>query len=503
MRQILFNSLYDQILSKESCFDLTKELSISETSYDSEGKQLDKAFKFKIPDNTNKFILVLSNEDDLINLFNLFSNNAIKANTNPSFSFAFNDDQLADFYKNTLVAIDGLSTHSIKYPDSSNSAQIYKEFNESFRLPNIIDSSDIYGKSKIFSKSATYISYARIFSVEFSYREKIISFVEVFALLDNYPKFKKYVMDIMPDLAEIISEKCKMILNGFIEEEKINTIITLPVGNEYINIVPTCSTKVLRKVQEYRYFSDEDHFILKNLIAVGGTQPQNVSDYNMYIGGNQSVLQSKIPHISGGFRKSLVKTLLRFNYKNSQNYFSNPNDTIDEGIKSKNEKYKKHCKNILSYSFKDSLSFEEKESINKSSFLKSIIKDTLNDIYMVCENIEFLANEFDFSKLSYNPYLMHFLVKFNVPYKHNPDDFIVDDKTTVYEKNIYELSKMVDKFNDYEDQEAVINDIVNEISKKIENGFLANKKKETILGITTDFTKELKDLIKKEIKEGV
>lgn len=514
MNKINFCDLYS-IISKKNCFfDLTTEIKIDknlvvglsqitaseETKKDSKNnKKEDSTFKFKLPDNKNKFLLVIKDESELINLYNLYLNNMFKNKTCNSFSANLTTEEKYTATKNMQLALDGISTHLIKYPEASfSSGQVFVRLKEDNGFDKLLDSYDFSGKEKLYSKSATIISASRPYSVDFEYKGKeIISFLDVFSKITEYPIFENYIRIYFEDYLEVLIDKCRSISDNFISMEYANTFITLPFEDEYLNIIPICSAKVLKKIQEYSFFNENDYTLARKEISVGGANSLNASDYTMYVGGKQNVLTAKVPTLESGLKQRISKALYSVSKNTSYNIIGNLKYTL---------------KNVIDYENKENYDFMKSffYNFNKKSLDQVVQKDLIfrivnvafEKIKFLIENLEYSFDFFDYENLKRNDCFISFIVNFDLipTYKEISK---VDVSNELSEKNkiiLYNQCLEYQKLS-FMEKENINTDLINDIyvvlEKELSNILFKNEES----NFSESFSVELKKIIKKVMGE--
>ena len=443
----------------------------------------------KIGTNTNKFILNLENENDLIDLFCLNFNSMTDSFITP-LNLNISSQKIAKVAESIICALDGVSTHLVKFPEASRAAgQVFKKNSDIVVNIFAVDSTMEYdGKEKIYAQNATTMKFARPFSSDFKFDGKIISYLDIFSDLHNFPIFEKFSQQLFGNFLLTLVEKVKSINSGIVDVAHENTIINIPVSGQYISTSPISSAKILNALQYSKYSSDG--YKIKNLyLSVGGANPQNAADYLSNIGGRQRLLVSVPPKITVTNQEA-KKHLYKFNYGFEKSLLSSVS-FIEDSLK--DLEYSNHINNILRLAYEEKIESFENNILEKSLFIDNLIAYKIKDLNYVIDNYYFMLNKVNIESVKYNANLIHLvnsknkLIKFldesDVNIKFN--DFISN-----YEKNTPNDLKNIEN--------CIINDVKSSIeydfakhaqcdNKLFEAGFskLLNKRIKTILfGVT-------------------
>lgn len=435
----------------------------------------------KIGTNTNKFILELGSEDELIDLFCLNFNSMTTSFISPN-NTNISPKDLASVTASIIASLDGVSTHLVKFPEASRAAgQVFSKNSQlSSNLFTIDSTTNLFGKEKIYAQNASTMKFARPFSSEFIFNGKIISYLEVFSQLDQFEIFEQFSQKLFSTHLTPLVNKSIEVIAGVIDVVHENTIINIPVNGQYISISPISSAKVLNALQYSNYFSED--YTIKNLrLAVGGANPQNAADYLSNISGSQRLLISVPPQIrittqmaknhlfkfNHGFAKSLVYAV----------------SFIKDSLKDSN--YSDHVQNILRLAYSEKVETFENTILEKSVFIENLIILKIRDVNYIIDNYYFMLSKLNVDAIKYNESLIH-LVNKKTKLTTLPEDNDVNIKLNTF-IGLYNKNTNADFKN-------IENGIITDIKSSIEQDF-AKYMKNDYLNFESGFSKFLSNKI--------
>lgn len=435
----------------------------------------------KIGTNTNKFILELDNEEELIDLFCLNFNSMTTYFISPSQQNIPAKD-LASVTESIISALDGVSTHLIKFPEASRSAgQIFTKNAQLLVDSLIIDSTTpLFGKEKIYAKDAKTMKFARPFSSDFLFNGQVISYLEIFSNLTQFKTFEKFAQKLFNNHLTPLVDKTIGVISGIIDVVHENTIINIPVNGQYISTSPISSAKVLNALQYSNYFS-EDYTIKSLRLAVGGGNPQNAADYLSSIYGSQRLLIAVPPKIR--ITTQIAKNhLFKFNhgFANSLVYSGS---FIKDSLKDIN--YSDHVQNVLRLAYSEEVETFENTILEKSVFVENLITLKLRDVNYIIDNYYFMLSKLNLDAIKYNESLIH-LVNKKTKLTKLPEDSDVNIKLNIF-------IEIYDK-NTNSDLKNIENGIITDIKRSIEQDF-AKYMKNDHLNFESGFSKFLSNKI--------
>lgn len=419
----------------------------------------------KIGTNTNKFILELADESELIDLFCLNFNSMTTAFITPT-NFNISVQELAIVTESIVSSLDGVSTHLIKFPEASRSAgQLFAKNTKLDQDILMVDSTtEFFGKEKIYAQNASTMKFARPFSSDFLFNNKTISYLEVFSDLKKFPIFEKFAKNLFNNFLSTLIEKTTDVISGVIDIVHENTIINIPVNGQYISTSPIASAKILNALQYSNYYLDE-HTIKHLRLAVGGANPQNAADYLSNISGSQKLLISVPPKISVTNQAS-KNYLFKFNH-GFEKSLAYGGTFISESLKDNN--YSEHINNIIRLAYSEDIKTFEKNILEKSIFVDNLISHKLKDINYVIDNYYFMLSKINVESIKYNENLIHLVNKRTKLTKLQEDSDVnikLNSFITLYEKNTASDLKNIE------------NGIVNDIRDSLEYDFAKHIKNE-------------------------
>lgn len=435
----------------------------------------------KIGTNTNKFILELTDELDLIDLFCLNFNSMTTSFINPT-SLSISTQELAAVTESIVSSLDGVSTHLVKFPEASRAAgQLFSKNSKVNHDILVVDSTtDFFGKEKIYAQNASTMKFARPFSSEFLFNGKIISYLEVFSNLQSFPVFEQFAKKLFNNFLITLVDKSNDVISGVIDITHENTIINIPVNGQYISTSPISSAKLLNALQYSNYFL-EDHTIKNLRLSVGGANPQNAADYLSNISGSQKLLISVPPQISIT-NQAAKNYLFKFNHGFEKSIVYSGSFIRDS---LKDPAYAEHINNILRLAYSEKIENFEINILEKSIFIDNLINYKLKDINHVIDNYYFMISKINADSIKYNENLIH-LVNIKTKLTKLPEDSDVNIKLNEFIVK-YEINTVTDLKN-------IENGIVQDIKNSIEYDFAKHIKNENMC-LEFGFSKFLSDKI--------
>jgi hypothetical protein len=431
----------------------------------------------KIGTNTNKFILELDDELDLIDLFCLNFNSMTNYFITP-INLNISSKDLATVTESIVSSLDGVSTHLVKFPEASRAAgQLFSKNSKVNHGILAVDSTtDYFGKEKIYAQNASTMKFARPFSSEFLFNGKIISYLEVFSNLQSFPVFEQFAKKLFNNFLITVVDKSNDVISGVIDIVHENTIINIPVNGQYISTSPISSAKILNALQYSNYFL-EDHTIKNLRLSVGGANPQNAADYLSNISGSQKLLISIPPQISIT-NQAAKNYLFKFNHGFEKSIVYSGGFIRDS---LKDPDYVDHINNILRIAYSEKIENFEINILEKSIFIDNLINYKLKDINHVIDNYYFMLSKINAGSIKYNENLIH-LVNIKTKLTKLPEDSDVNIKLNEFIVS-YEKNTVTDLKN-------IENGIVQDIKNSIEYDFAKHIKNEHMC-LETGFSKFL------------